>query len=253
MFASARAGAVGHRHAVAGGDVGVARVEVDLARAAGGEQRDAREEALDAPRRGVEHVGAEHAVRRRAARRARRSGGRPRSAPRRARCSGARAPAASSARSISRPVASRWWSTRRRRWPPSRPRSKLPGEPSSSTSPTRSNSTPALSSASIAAGPRSITKRTTSSRQRPAPASRVSCTWASKLSSGDDHRGDAALGVVGGRLGGVLLGDDGHLAAVGHAQRVHQPGDAAPEHQEVEAPRGVGGGGQRRASGPGRG
>ena len=54
------AGAIGHRHPVARGDVGVARVEVDLARAAGGEQRHARLERHDLALR-IEHVGADRA------------------------------------------------------------------------------------------------------------------------------------------------------------------------------------------------
>ena len=46
MFATRAPDAVGHRHAVAGRDVGVGRVEVDLARAAGGEHRRARDDGL---------------------------------------------------------------------------------------------------------------------------------------------------------------------------------------------------------------
>ena len=57
------AGAVRHRHAVARGDVGVARVEVDLAGAARREQRDRRRERVHLACRGFEDVGAERAVR----------------------------------------------------------------------------------------------------------------------------------------------------------------------------------------------
>src|SRR5438094_368666 len=53
-----RAGAVGHGDAVAGGDVGVGGVEVDLARAARAEEGRARGEALDLARRAVDDVGA---------------------------------------------------------------------------------------------------------------------------------------------------------------------------------------------------
>ena len=57
-----RAGAVGHRDAVAGRDVGVARVEVDLAGAAGGQQGRAGEEGVHAAAADVQHVGAPDAV-----------------------------------------------------------------------------------------------------------------------------------------------------------------------------------------------
>ena len=54
------AGAIGHRHSVARGDVGIARVEIDLARAAGGEQRHARLERHHCSVR-VEHIRADRA------------------------------------------------------------------------------------------------------------------------------------------------------------------------------------------------
>ena len=53
-----RAGAVGHGDAVAGRDVGVGGVEVDLARAARAEEGRARGEAVHLARRAVEDVGA---------------------------------------------------------------------------------------------------------------------------------------------------------------------------------------------------
>ena len=46
-MATAAPGTPGHGHAVAGGDVGIGRVEIDLAAAAGGQQRDRRGEGLD--------------------------------------------------------------------------------------------------------------------------------------------------------------------------------------------------------------
>ena len=55
------AGTPCHGHAVAGGDVGVGGVEIDLAGAAGGEHRVARGEGDDLVRLDVEHVGAEAA------------------------------------------------------------------------------------------------------------------------------------------------------------------------------------------------
>ena len=56
------AGAPAHGDAVAGGGVGVGRVEVDLAGAAGGEDRRARPEGLHLARLDVEDVGAVAAV-----------------------------------------------------------------------------------------------------------------------------------------------------------------------------------------------
>ena len=61
MLATAAPIAVGHGDAVAGRDVGVGGVEVDLAGAAGGEHGGARADRLDLAGRAVEHVGAEAA------------------------------------------------------------------------------------------------------------------------------------------------------------------------------------------------
>ena len=59
----ARADPVRHRDAVAGRDVGVRRVEVDLARAAGGQHHRARDDRFHGAGRLVQQVGAEHDVR----------------------------------------------------------------------------------------------------------------------------------------------------------------------------------------------
>ncbi len=61
--ADPRADPVRHRHAVAGRDVGVGRVEVDLAAAAGGQHDRARDGGLDRAGFLIEQVGAEHRVR----------------------------------------------------------------------------------------------------------------------------------------------------------------------------------------------
>ena len=62
MFATAAPGAIRHRHAVAGRDVGIRRVEINFAAAARGQQRHRRGERLDAARFFVEHISAEAAV-----------------------------------------------------------------------------------------------------------------------------------------------------------------------------------------------
>jgi hypothetical protein len=60
------AGAPGHRHAVAGGRVGIGGVEIDLAGAAGGQRRVAGAEGQHAVAGDVQHIGAEAAVARQA-------------------------------------------------------------------------------------------------------------------------------------------------------------------------------------------
>ena len=57
-----RAGAKRHRHAVAGGDVGIGRVEINLAATARRQQRHRRGEGPDAARLFVKNVRAEAAV-----------------------------------------------------------------------------------------------------------------------------------------------------------------------------------------------
>ncbi len=56
------AGAPGHGDAVAGGDVRVAGVEIDLVGAAGGQYHEAGEEGLDPPGAAVEDIGAQAAM-----------------------------------------------------------------------------------------------------------------------------------------------------------------------------------------------
>ena len=156
--------------------------------------------ALDHAARGVEHVGAERAVR------ARQPGARRRQQVDGAAVLedldvrvGARAVRAARARSRAR-----WCRGGGARGGAcARPRGRARSGPSS-----RSKPTPALTSASIVAGPRSTTKRTTSSRHSPAPARERVLDVRLEGVLVRDHGGDAALGEVGGRVGGALLGDD---------------------------------------------
>ncbi len=53
---------VGHRHAVARGDVGIAGVEIHLARPPGGQQGDRGEESMDRQGIRIQYVGAETAI-----------------------------------------------------------------------------------------------------------------------------------------------------------------------------------------------
>ena len=57
-----RAGPIGHRHAIARGHVRIARIQVDLARAAGRKQRDRSSVGVDLTRRRVEDVDTERPV-----------------------------------------------------------------------------------------------------------------------------------------------------------------------------------------------
>ena len=57
--ADAGPGPVGDGHAVAGGDIRVAGIEIDLAGAAGGQQDDGGDEGVDLAGGGIEDVGAQ--------------------------------------------------------------------------------------------------------------------------------------------------------------------------------------------------
>ena len=57
-----RAGAPGHRHAVAGGHIGIGRVEINLPATAGGEDSDRRAEGFDRSGGLIEDIGADDAV-----------------------------------------------------------------------------------------------------------------------------------------------------------------------------------------------
>jgi hypothetical protein len=51
--------------------------------------------------------------------------------------------------------------------------------------------------------------------------------------AGREGRGDAALGVEGGRLAGFVLSHNQHFAFFGGLQGGHQSGQARPQHQRV--------------------
>ena len=95
------------------------------------------------------------------------------------------------------------------------------------------NGTPWSTSHSMEWRPRSTTKRTASSWQRPAPAT---CGVADMVLEGVgavEHGGDPALGVGGGAFEQFVLGDEGHLAGGGEAQGGGQPGKAAADDEDV--------------------
>ncbi len=222
MLATRAPDAVGHRDAVAGRDVGVRGVEVDLAGAAGGEhRRRARRRSCTSPVALVEHVGAE--ARRWGRRTWRRSADRPPCGRASSVMFGRRAARrASSARSISRPVVSLAWTMRRAVWPPSRPRSSCAvgvaveaRRRSSSTSSRialRALAHAQLDDVAVA--------------QPVADGAACPATWASKRVVGVEHRGDAALRVVGVASSAARLVDDDDAAVLGGAQREVQAGDA---------------------------
>src|SRR5215469_15806210 len=59
---NSRAATISHRHAVAGGDVGIGGVEINFSTAAGGQQCDRRDEGEHAPGIFVEHISSEATV-----------------------------------------------------------------------------------------------------------------------------------------------------------------------------------------------
>ena len=151
---------------------------------------------------------------------------------------GSAAAAASSARSISRPVMSPACSTRRLEWPPSRPRSNFPAAPSS-----RVNFTPQSINRLTTGGPSAtIVRHDLLVAQPGAGAQRVLDVQLERVVVAH-HGGDPALRVVGAALRAVLLGDDRDASVRGDLEREDQAGDPAADHQEVDVvPGGVHGG-----------
>ena len=124
------------------------------------------------------------------------------------------------------PVASpRAWTMRSWPWPPSRPRARRP--------PAGRTACPSRSVRRSAAGPRGPPARPPPRSHSEPPASSVSATWSSKRSSGIEHAGDAALGVVAVRLLDRLLGDDQDRELRIDGQRRPQPGQSAADDQHV--------------------
>ena len=140
---------------------------------------------------------------------------------------GCAATAASSARSISRPVMSLAWRMRRLEWPPSRPRSSSRAPCDSGIS--RSvNCMPSSISSAMRAGP-SCDDRADDRflAQAGAGLQRVAHVQLERILLARD-RGDAALGVVGVGLRAVLLGDDGHAPVRRDFQRKNKPAMPLP-------------------------
>ena len=137
------------------------------------------------------------------------------------------AQAASRARSTSRPVASLAWATRRREWPPSRVRWSCSGpfavelhaeraEPADALRPLAHRDLDRLALAEAGAGDQGV------------------LDVELEAVVGAEHRGDAALGVLGGALGALPLGEDQHRAVAGGLEGEGEAGDAAAQHQEVD-------------------
>jgi hypothetical protein len=92
--------------------------------------------------------------------------------------------------------------------------------------------TPCPTSHSTAEALRSAMKRAVCSSTRPAPASWVSRTWLSTLSSLTQHADDAALRPGGGGLVQFALGQHDHRQAVGQVQRDGQAGQAGTDDDD---------------------
>ena len=225
--------AVRHRHAVAGRDVGVRRVEVDLAGAAGREHRRAREDRLRpcpcstsstyAPTQTSGPPNFASVIRSIAmCSSSTRMFGFARDAPRAARAR-PRAPVMSPACTTRRalcPPSSAGRGRRRRRRALDRRRERARRA--------RSSSRDARS------GPRA-THELDDARRGRGRRRRRACrsTCASNESSVVEHRRDAALRVVRVRLVARALGDDDDLAVLGRLEGEGEAGDAAADHEEV--------------------
>ena len=145
----------------------------------------------------------------------------------------ARATAATSARSISAPVASPpACTTRASEWPPSRASSSS-APPAPARCRTRA---PSAASSRTRSGPSVTSTRTASTSQRPAPAVSVSARCSSGESGAAERGGDAALRVPGRRVRRARPSSararDRPLAR--GVERGRQTGDAAPEHEDVD-------------------
>ena len=217
-------GAIRHRHAVARRDVGVARVEVDLPGAAGREKGDARAEALHGPAR-VEDVGAEGAVR---ARQADALGSQQIHGAAvfedldvrvgaRAGEQGALdlAPGGVAVVEHATPRVAALAAEREA------VRLAIEADPRldqrvDGRGPALDHEAHDLLATEARAGPKCVLH-----------------VGLERVVVGHDRR-DAALREVGGGVGGLLLGHDGHAPALGHLQRVEEAGNAASEHEEID-------------------
>ena len=224
--------AVRHRDAVARRDVGVRRVEVDLAR----RRRVARTVARarighDLPARLVEHVGARAHLgpavlgERDEVDRA--------CGPRGCARAGSRSTASSSARSTSRPVMSAAWATRRALWPPSRCRSRS-ASPSRRRPRRRSKRAPMSCSIAMRAGPSLTQISTARSWQRPG-ARRRACPRCARRTSrprrGRRRSRPARTWCSTRRALRFVTRSD--VAVRGGLEREGQPGDAAADDEVV--------------------
>jgi hypothetical protein len=228
---------VRHRHPVARRDRRVGGVAVDLAAAARGQHHRAREDRHRLPRLRVQHQQAAAALAQRP--RVRRRQQVDRGGVLQMRIPAADT-AASSPRSISRPVRSAARTMRRRECPPSRP---------SESSPWSSlKCTPQLDQLAHA--------------RRPLAHQHVHRVGVAEPRAGDqrvllvqlgrvvrpERRRDPALRPVGAALGAALLGDDRHRAVRDDLEREEQPRDPAPDHHHVGAAHGSASSARRSAA-----
>ena len=234
MFATRGAGAIRHRDAVARRDVGIARCRGRPCRA------PPVASSVIGAQEAVDQVRSRRRARRRRARgraRRRRSGassaGRRRSAVSKKAMFGCARARSSSARSISRPVTSRWWRIRRRVWPPSRPRSKpLPAGASASAGSKSHAELHAATRSRRAALDHVAARRPRGRGPRPPSACRARGRRRSRRRRGRRRCRPAPSSWP--NPSAALLGDDRHAAVLGDAQRVEQAGEPAAEDQEIE-------------------
>jgi hypothetical protein len=229
------AGPIRDRHAVAGRDVGVAGVEVDLPGSAGGEQRDAGLEADHRATARVEHVGAQRAIRPRQARPPTGEQVHPAVVLEQADVGvGARSPEQHALDLAPRGVAAvedapvRVAALAAEIEGSPAPRGVVPG---------RIEVRPELEQGldHLRAPLDHVLDYVRVAESRPG-FERVPRVGLEGIVVGL-HGGDPALRPVGGGVRRPLLGHDRDRAAIGHAQGIEEPCDAAAQDQDVEAER----------------
>ena len=179
---------------------------------------------LDGCAVGVERAHADAAGRPRRA-------GRPRSSRSRTSTRSSAWTAATSARSISAPVASPpACTTRDSEWPPSRASARAAVAPS----PVRSNTAPSAISSRTRSGPSVTSTRTASGSQSPAPAASVSERWSSAESGASSAAATPPCAYrVAERASSPLVSTTHRQPAPGRVDRGREAGDAAAEDEEV--------------------
>ena len=222
---------VRHRHPVSRRDVGIAGVQVDLARPSGGEESGARSEALHVSILDIEHVGAESAIR-------------------------ARQPRAAGRQQIDGAVVFQQGDVRMRAGPGQKRALDLPSrgipvveDPANRVTALAPERELRRARRRVATLPIELDAQLSQGLDRGGAAfhDEADHLLAAEAGAGrqgvlgmglerilvGDHRRDAPLREVGRRLDGLLLGHHRHSAVLCDAQRVEETGDTAAQHEKI--------------------